>query len=92
MSDQNKALVRRAFEEVWNQSKLTVIDELIASNAVYNDPNVPGGNLTGRKASSSSFRFTGPRSPMYVSRSTTKSQRATRSLPGGPRLAPTRGS
>ena len=47
MSDQNKALVRRAFEEVWNQSKLTVIDELIASNAVYNDPNVPGGKLTG---------------------------------------------
>ena len=47
MSDQNKGLARRAFEEVWNQGKLTVLDELAASNATYNDPNVPGGKFTG---------------------------------------------
>jgi steroid delta-isomerase-like uncharacterized protein len=47
MSEQNKALARRAFEEVWNQGKLTVIDELTASSATYSDPNVPGGKFTG---------------------------------------------
>jgi steroid delta-isomerase-like uncharacterized protein len=47
MSDQNKALARRALEEVWNQGKLAVIDELTASNATYNDPNVPDGKFTG---------------------------------------------
>src|SRR5258708_8897709 len=47
MSEQNKALARRAMEEVWNQGKLTVIDELVASNATYHDANVPGGKFTG---------------------------------------------
>lgn len=47
MSDQNKALARRAIEEVWNQGKLTVIDELVGSNATYHDANVPGGKFTG---------------------------------------------
>jgi steroid delta-isomerase-like uncharacterized protein len=47
MSEQNKGLARRAIEEVWNQGKLTVIDELTASNATFHDPNVPGGKFTG---------------------------------------------
>ena len=47
MSEQNKALARRAIEEIWNQGKLVVIDELVASNATYHDPNVPGGKFTG---------------------------------------------
>jgi steroid delta-isomerase-like uncharacterized protein len=47
MSEQNKALARRAIEEVWNQGKLAVIDELTASNATYHDANVPGGKFTG---------------------------------------------
>jgi steroid delta-isomerase-like uncharacterized protein len=47
MSEQNKALARRAIEEIWNQGKLAVIDELVASNATYHDPNVPGGKFTG---------------------------------------------
>jgi steroid delta-isomerase-like uncharacterized protein len=47
MSEQNKALARRAIEEVWNQGKLTVIDELTAPNATFHDPNVPGGKFTG---------------------------------------------
>ena len=47
MSEQNKALARRAIEEVWNEGKLAVIDELTASNATYHDPNVPGGKFTG---------------------------------------------
>ena len=47
MSEQNKALARRGTEEVWNQGKLAVIDELVASNATFHDPNVPGGKFTG---------------------------------------------
>ena len=47
MSEQNKALARRGIEEVWNQGKLTVIDELTAPNATYYDPNVPDGKFTG---------------------------------------------
>jgi steroid delta-isomerase-like uncharacterized protein len=47
MSDQNKALARRALDEVWNQRNFTVIDELTAPNATFHDPNVPGGQFTG---------------------------------------------
>ena len=47
MSEQNKALARRALEEIWNQGKLAVIDELTASSATFHDPNVPGGKFTG---------------------------------------------
>ena len=34
MSEANKALVRRWFEEVWNQGRSEVIDELLAEDAV----------------------------------------------------------
>lgn len=34
MSEQNKALIRRWFEEVWNQGRSDVIDELLAEDAV----------------------------------------------------------
>jgi steroid delta-isomerase-like uncharacterized protein len=49
MSDQNKALSRRNFEEVWNQRKLEVIDQLVAANSVLHDPSVPGGKVEGSK-------------------------------------------
>ena len=47
MSDQNKAFSRRNFEEVWNQRKLDLIDQLVASNSVLHDPMVPGGKVNG---------------------------------------------
>lgn len=47
MSEQNKALSRRAFEEIWNQGKLNVIDELVAPNCVLHDPMIPGGKTSG---------------------------------------------
>ena len=49
MSDQNKALSRRNFEEVWNQRMLEVIDQLVAANSVLHDPSVPGGKVEGSK-------------------------------------------
>ena len=47
MSDQNKALARRGIEEVFNQGKLNVVDELVAPNATFHDAGVPGGKFTG---------------------------------------------
>jgi steroid delta-isomerase-like uncharacterized protein len=47
MSEQNKALSKRNIDEVWNQRKLGVIDELVAPNSVLHDPTVPGGKVSG---------------------------------------------
>jgi steroid delta-isomerase-like uncharacterized protein len=47
MSEQNKALSKRAIEEVWNQRKLESIDELVDANSVLYDPSVPGGKVNG---------------------------------------------
>ena len=43
MSEENKALVRRFVEEVWNSGNLDAIDELIAENHVDHDPAQAGG-------------------------------------------------
>jgi hypothetical protein len=42
MSAENKAIIRRLIDEVWNQRKLDVLDEIFAPNAVIYDPSVPG--------------------------------------------------
>ena len=39
--EENKAIVRRAFEEVWNQGKLDVIDEIFAIDYVGHMPGSP---------------------------------------------------
>lgn len=41
MSAENKTVVRRYFEEVWNQRKLEVLDQIIAPQAVNHDPASP---------------------------------------------------
>src|SRR5438128_11903193 len=38
--EQNKATVRRFFEEVWNQQKENVIDEIFASTVVFNGQSI----------------------------------------------------
>src|SRR5437588_6927346 len=46
MSEQNKAVVRRLFEDVWNNGNLDTIDELVAEDHVDHDPGregQPGG-------------------------------------------------
>jgi steroid delta-isomerase-like uncharacterized protein len=47
MSELNKALARRGIEEIWNQGKLGLIEELFAANVTVHDPNVPGGKVQG---------------------------------------------
>jgi steroid delta-isomerase-like uncharacterized protein len=41
MSEQNKAIVRRLFEEVWNKGNLSVADELFTPNYDHHDPSTP---------------------------------------------------
>ena len=41
MSAENKALVRRGLEEIWNKGNLAVVDELTAANHVAHDPANP---------------------------------------------------
>jgi len=46
MSEENKAIVRRFIEEVWNNGNLDAIDELISEDHVDHDPGregTPGG-------------------------------------------------
>ena len=41
MSEQNKNVVRRLFDELWNHGNLLVADELIAINYLHHDPSSP---------------------------------------------------
>lgn len=51
MSEENKALVRRSFEEVWNDKNLDAIDEIVAADVVNHlaPPGLPEG-AEGNKA------------------------------------------
>ena len=40
-TDQNKARLRRVFEEGWNQGNLAVFDEVLAPDFLYHDPDAP---------------------------------------------------
>jgi len=39
--EENKALVRRLIEKVWNQGNLAVFDELYAPDFLFHDPGLP---------------------------------------------------
>jgi len=41
MSEQNKAVVRRVFDELWNKGNLPVADGLFASTYTHHDPSTP---------------------------------------------------
>src|SRR5215212_10696478 len=60
MSEENKALVRRYFEEIWNKGNLELIEELFTTNFVRHGPvGTEGGEvrgLEGFKALVSSYR------------------------------------
>jgi len=41
MSEQNKAVVRRTFEELWNKGNLQLADEFFSPNYAHHDPSTP---------------------------------------------------
>lgn len=41
MSAQNQAIAHRLIEEIWNNRRLEVVDELLASTFTNHDPNTP---------------------------------------------------
>ena len=41
MSENNKAVVRRLIEEVWNKGNLSLADELFTPNYAHHDPSTP---------------------------------------------------
>lgn len=41
MSEENKALVHRWTEEIWNQGSMSAIDEIVAADYVHHDPLMP---------------------------------------------------
>jgi steroid delta-isomerase-like uncharacterized protein len=41
MSEGNKSLVRRLFEEVWNKGNTQIVDELFTPNYAHHDPSSP---------------------------------------------------
>ena len=61
-TEQNKAMDRRVYEEVWNRGNLAVIDELVAANYVDHDPQPTGAlkGLEGLKQSVTMYRTAFP--------------------------------
>ena len=58
MSDTNKTLVRRLFDEVWNKGNLPVADELFAQNYNHHDSSTPdlGRGPEGEKKRATLYR------------------------------------
>ena len=69
MSEENKALIQRWFEEVWNQGKSDVIDELCAEDAVIHGlVDGSGQPVSGRQAFHEFHnQFRGAFSDLYIS-------------------------
>ena len=59
-TEENKVLLRRLFEEVWNQGNLAAVDELLAADYVLHDPAMLIRGPEGFKAYVSAFRAAFP--------------------------------
>ncbi len=45
MSADNKAIIRRLYEEVWNKRKLEVISEIVSPSHALQGPNISGSSI-----------------------------------------------
>jgi steroid delta-isomerase-like uncharacterized protein len=43
VTEDNKALVSRVADDIWNRGDLAVVDELMVDDAAYHGPHMPGG-------------------------------------------------
>jgi steroid delta-isomerase-like uncharacterized protein len=50
MAEENEALVRRYFEEIWDKGNLDLIDELFTTNFVRHGPTATEGEVRGLEA------------------------------------------
>jgi steroid delta-isomerase-like uncharacterized protein len=62
MSEANKTIVRRLFEELWNKGNLSVADELFAPTYAHHDPSTPdvGTGPEGEKKRATLYRTAFP--------------------------------
>src|SRR5205807_5809636 len=62
MSENNKAIVRRLIEEVWNKGNLSLVDELFAPNYEHHDSSTPdlGRGPEGEKKRAALYRTAFP--------------------------------
>jgi steroid delta-isomerase-like uncharacterized protein len=62
MSQENRAVVRRLFDEVWNKGNLSVADELFAPNYAHHDASTPdvGHGPEGEKKRATLYRTAFP--------------------------------
>jgi steroid delta-isomerase-like uncharacterized protein len=58
MSWENKIVVRRVYEEVWNKRKLEVADEVISPSHALHDPTVSGSQIGPEAYKQQVIRFT----------------------------------
>lgn len=56
MSQQHEAIVRRLFDEVWNQGKLDAIPALVTSDYVNQDPTEPSRGPEGLRKTVAKYR------------------------------------
>ena len=49
-AEQKKSLIRRYYDEVWSKGNLALVDELMTSDYVNDDPATPGRRIQGREA------------------------------------------
>lgn len=68
LEEDNRALIRRFYEEVWNKGNLSVADEVFADNYVRHDPRggTPPPGPRGQKLIAESFRKSCPDCVMTV--------------------------
>lgn len=62
MSEANKLVVKRLFEELWNQGNLSVAEELFCPNYTHHDPSTPdlGRGPEGERKRASLYRTAFP--------------------------------
>ena len=63
--EENKAIVRRFFEEAWNQQNLNVIDEIFAPIVVFNSVQRAADHSRRAQAGSRRSPYRVPRYPGY---------------------------
>jgi hypothetical protein len=75
-AEDNKAVVRRLIEEVYNEGNMNVVDELVAPD-IFDHAAVPSTS-TASMGSSTSWSGYAPSAPTFITTSTTSSQKERR--------------